>query len=252
VSRVIVTGAASGIGLALAEHLVAAGHRVGLTDRRADAVAEAAGRLGQPCAVADVGDPEALTAAIGFLVDALGGLDGLVNNAGVGNLKRLTEYSDKEFDLLIRVNLTGVFSGMRAAVALMSSGGSIVNVASASGVRPTWGEGPYAAAKAGVIALTMSAAMELGPDIRVNCVSPGFIRTALNEPIVADPVMNAALASRTPAGRVGEVADVCGVIDFLLSDAAAYITGQNLVIDGGAGLPAHQTHDLLKGFTDGR
>ena len=160
-----------------------------------------------------MGDGDALTAAIGEAADALGGLTGLFNNAGIGNLKSLADYTDREFDLIMRVNLFGTFAGIRAAVPLLlaGGGGSIVNMASVSGVKPTRGEGPYSAAKAGVIALTMSAALEYGPDIRVNCVSPGFVRTPLNQMIADDPVHarddrggHAARPVRRPGGgRVG-------------------------------------------------
>ena len=177
----------------------------------------------------------------------MGGLDGVLNNAGIGNLKALVDYTDKEFDLLVRVNLYGTFFGIRAAVPLLraSGGGAIVNMASASGVRPTRGEAPYSAAKAAVISLTMAAALEEGPDIRVNCVSPGFIETPLNAFLAGDPAIRSELESSTPAGRIGAPGDVVSVIRFLLSEASGYMTGQNLVIDGGAVLPLAQTDAVL-------
>jgi NAD(P)-dependent dehydrogenase (short-subunit alcohol dehydrogenase family) len=246
--RVIVTGAASGIGRALAGSLVADGATVALVDRSASVESVASG-LGERALAfrCDVGDGAAVTAAFGAAAAAMGGLDGVVNNAGIGNLKPLVDYTDREFDLLVRVNLHGTFFGIRAAVPLLraSGGGSIVNMASASGVRPTRGEAPYSAAKAGVISLTMAAALEEGPDIRVNVVSPGFIRTPLNEFLADDPATRAELESNTPAGRIGGPGDVVSVIRFLLSDDSAYMTGQNLVIDGGAVLPLAQTDGVL-------
>ena len=161
-------------------------------------------RGGRPGPAADVAKSDELEAALGRAAAELGGLRGLVNNAGVGNLKPLTEYTDREVDLIWRVNVAGVFAGIRAAAPLLRpSGGSIVNVASVSGVRPTRGEAPYSASKAAVIALTMSAALELGPEIRVNCVSPGFVRTPLNEVIAGDDRLRAAVEAATPLGRVG-------------------------------------------------
>ncbi len=244
--RVIVTGAASGIGRALAESLIADGHAVAMLDRSHDieSIAREVGGSAHRC---DVGDGEAVTAAFNAAAESMGGLDGVVNNAGIGNLKPLVDYSDKEFDLLVRINLHGTFFGLRAAVPLLraSGGGAIVNMASASGVRPTRGEAPYSAAKAAVISLTMAAALEEGPDIRVNCVSPGFIETPLNAFLAGDPAIRAELESATPAGRIGDPSDVVSVIRFLLSDESRYMTGQNLVIDGGAVLPLAQTDAVL-------
>ncbi len=251
--RAIVTGAASGIGAALARSLAASGVHLGLVDRRSDALHEIADELDRAGAIVeisvlDVSEPPAVTAGFRSLADRLGGLDWLVNNAGVGNLKRLTEYTDVEWSRLVGVNLTGVFAGMRAAIPIMRSsggGGSIVNVSSMSGVRPTFGEAPYSAAKAGVISLSQAAALEEGPAVRVNSVSPGFIRTPLNDFLADDPDVSAQLLAGTPGGRLGDIGDVIDAIEFLLSDRASYITGQNIVIDGGASLVTAQTHELL-------
>ena len=168
----------------------------------------------------------------------MGGLDVLVNNAGVGNFQLLDDHKPEIWQKVIDVNLTGAYHGMVAAVPLMkkSGGGAIVNNSSGSGVRPTRGELPYSAAKAGVIALTQGAAQEYGPTIRVNCVSPGLIRTPMSEalfkiPGILDPVLKS-----TPLERTGTAEEVADAIAFLASDRAKFITGQNLVIDGGMGL----------------
>ncbi len=158
-------------------------------------------------------------------------------------------YTPAEVDLLVDVNLKGTFNGVRAAVPLLraAGGGSIVNMASVSGLRPTRGESPYAAAKAAVIALTKSAALEYGPDaIRVNCVSPGFIRTPLTEFAFSNPAWIGPLEAATPLGRAGTAADVAEPVVFLASDRARYVTGHNLVVDGGSLLPSAQVDHLLR------
>ncbi len=138
--------------------------------------------------------PTPCTAAITAAADALGGISVLFNNAGIGAARPLHEYSDRAWAKIVGVNLAGTFHGIRAAVPLMrEAGGCIVNHASVSGVRPTRFEGPYSAAKAGVISLTMDAALEYAPAIRVNCVSPGFIDTALTAGVLADPNLRAAV-----------------------------------------------------------
>ena len=137
---------------------------------------------------------------------------------------------------MLAVNLTGVYLGFRAAVPHIraSGGGSIVSTASISGTRPAAGEAPYAAAKAGVAAITSSAALEYGPGIRVNAVSPGMILTAVTEPLLQFlPHERARFERTTPLGRIGTPEDIADVVVFLCSDLARFITGQNIVVDGG-------------------
>ena len=252
-ARALVTGAATGIGAATARRLVLEGAAVALLDvdlAGAQALADDLAGLGATAVAveADVTAAGDLADAVDAAADALGGLDTLVNNAGIGNLKRLETYRDHEWEALVGVNLTGVFNGIRAAVPYLraAGGGAVVNVSSVSGLRPTRGEAPYSAAKAAVIALTKSAALEYGPDrIRVNCVSPGFIRTRLTEPALAVPELLGPLEAATPLGRVGEAAEVAAAIAFLCSPMASYITGHNLVVDGGSLLPSAQVDHIL-------
>ncbi len=153
-----------------------------------------------------------------------------------GNSAPLHEWAPEEWDRLIAVNLTGVYLGFRAAVPHIraSGGGSIVSTASISGTRPAAGEAPYSAAKAGVAAITASAALEYGPDIRVNAVSPGMIRTALTGPLLQFlPHEEERFVRTTPVGRIGEPGDIADVVVFLCSHMARFITGQNIVADGG-------------------
>ena len=250
--RAVVTGGGSGIGAATCRRFAEEGARVAVLDVDAAAAGAVAGALHGVALGADVADAAAVGAAFERAAAALGGLDTVVNNAGTGNVLPLHDYPDEEWDRLLRVNLTGVFNGIRAAVPHLRAGGRtgvIVNVSSLSGLRPTRGEAPYSAAKAGVVALTMSAALEYGPALRVNCVSPGFIRTPLTEPAAADDATRADLEAGTPLGRLGTADEVAATITFLCSDLAAYVTGANLVVDGGSSLVNAQVDAMLRRFT---
>jgi NAD(P)-dependent dehydrogenase (short-subunit alcohol dehydrogenase family) len=247
--RSVITGGASGIGAATAHRMHEEGARIAIVDIDGDAAAAVAASVGGVSFVADVADPEACAAAIGAAADALDGLDVLFNNAGVGAARPLHDYSDRAWAKLIGVNLAGTFHGIRAAVPLMQAGGGcIINHASVSGVRPTRFEGPYSAAKAGVISLTMDAALEYAPGIRVNCVSPGLVETPLTAGVLGDANLRAAVERATPMGRVGTADDVANVVVFLASPLAAYVTGQNIVVDGGSCLPNSQADAILEQF----
>lgn len=250
---VVVTGGGSGIGKAICERLAADGIAVGVLDRREDRARTCAELVGGVALVADVADSVALSEELQRGASELGGLRGLVNNAGVGNLKPFEDYTDSEIDLIMRVNLLGTYYGMRSAARIMGAtgGGAIVNVASVSGVRPTRGEAPYSAAKAAVIALSQSGALEFAPTIRVNCISPGFIRTPLNEILASDERALGAIESGTPLARPGTAEEVAELAAFLLSDRASYLTGQNLVLDGGSMLTSLQMDAVLGGLLTG-
>jgi NAD(P)-dependent dehydrogenase (short-subunit alcohol dehydrogenase family) len=246
--QALVTGAGSGIGRATCVRLKAEGAMVAVLDIDGDAVSAVAAELGgAPMVVADVCDSEAMAAAVPLVAAQLGGLTILVNNAGVGNVKPLHRYTDSEYQRIVDVSMKGTFIGIRAAAPVMleAGRGSIVNLASISGMRPTRGEAPYAASKAAVIALTQSAALEYGPTLRVNCVSPGLIETPLTAPIMGDEKVRAGFDRKTPLGRVGTAEDVASVIAFLCSDMAAYVTGINLPVDGGSLLPSAQVDAVL-------
>lgn len=244
--RAIVTGGGSGIGEALCRLLAAEGAVVTVLDRDADRAHRVATDIDGHPVVADVTDAEGLERAVQQAAAAMDGLTDLVNNAGHGIAKPLAEVTDRDWNLLIGVNLTGTFNGIRAAAPLLADGGSIVNNASLTGLRPTRGEGPYSAAKAGVIALTRTAALELAPRIRVNAVAPGMIETPLTAIVTDNPTWRRAAEAGTPAGRVGTAAEVAEVIAFLCSDAASYVTGETIVVDGGSLLPSLQSDRLLR------
>jgi NAD(P)-dependent dehydrogenase (short-subunit alcohol dehydrogenase family) len=234
--RAVVTGGASGIGRATARRMAEEGATVAVIDINADAAHEVAKETGGTAHPADVTDADAMVAAFDAAALAMGGITVLFNNAGIGNQSPLHEWAPDEWDRLIGVNLKGVYLGFRAAIPHLRSagGGSVVSTASISGTRPAAGEAPYAAAKAGVAALTASAALEYGPEIRVNSVSPGMILTALTEPLLRFlPHERERFERTTPLGRIGEPGDIADVVVFLCSPLARFITGQNLVVDGG-------------------
>lgn len=247
----IITGGGSGIGAATACRMAAEGATVAVLDRQGDAAAEVAAEVDGIALTVDVAKPAATTAAIAAAADQMGGVTDLFANAGTGMLQALHTYSDEEWELLIGVNLTGVFNCVRAVLPLLAeAGGSIVTTASSVGVSPTQGEGPYAAAKAGVISLTKSVAREYGPRVRANCVSPAFIRTPLTELVAGTVELRETVDAATPLARIGEADEVADVLVFLCSDAASYVTGQNIVIDGGAALTNAQVDSLLSPFVE--
>jgi 3-oxoacyl-[acyl-carrier protein] reductase len=184
---------------------------------------------------ADVAASDAPTAVIGGAVARFGTLDLLMNNAGVGGSKRADLTDDDAFDAHLAVNLRAVFRFSRAAVAVMKTGGAIVNVASIFGMIGFPGTAAYAAAKAGVAGLTRQMAADYGPNgIRVNAIAPGLIETGMTQKRIADSEwFRGQMTDMTPLGRNGQPEDIAAAAAFLLSDDAAFISGQVLVVDGG-------------------
>lgn len=248
----IVTGGASGIGLATARRFAAEGARVAILDVDAAGAARAAGEIGGLAHPVDVRDAARVAEATDEAARALGGLSLLVANAGAGHLAPLHESPPEAFERMLSVNLAGVWHALRAAIPRMleAGGGAIVTVASASALRPTRGESLYSAAKAGVVALSQGAAQEYGPRIRVNCVSPGLVRTPLTEGLFRAPGLLDPVREATPLGRAGTAEDVADAIVFLASDLARFVTGQNLVVDGGLGLPQAGIDPVLRGILE--
>jgi 3-oxoacyl-[acyl-carrier protein] reductase len=234
----IVTGAGRGIGRAIAGELAAQNHAVLLTwvtkasgAEKMAAEIEAAG--GRALAMqADVRQPADLDRAFDAAMSRFGRLDVLVNNAGVSAMAPLDGIDATLFDAAMATNVRGIVeASRRAAAAFGSNGGSIVNLSSALVTQPFPGQALYAATKAAVESLTRTLAQELGPRrIRVNAVAPGPIDTDLLPP---DEQVRAFIVSRTALGRIGQPADVARVVAFLASDAAGWITGQVIGVDGG-------------------
>jgi 3-oxoacyl-[acyl-carrier protein] reductase len=232
----LVTGSTRGIGRAIAGTLAAAGARVAVVGRdaaRADAVAAELGGGAQGFA-ADVGDPASISALVAQVETAFGQIDILVNNAGLTRDNILFRIKDDDWDTVLDANLRGAFLLIRATARGMMKRrwGRIVNIASIVGLTGNKGQANYAASKAGLIGLTKSVAKELGSrNILVNAVAPGFIDTDMTAAMT--PEARAALASQIPLERLGTPADIAGMVAFLVSEHAAYVTGQVLVVDGG-------------------
>ncbi len=233
-SRVLVTGAGSGIGAGIATVLAERGWRVAVNDVNADAAQQMAAALGGVAVPGNIGaDPAAVVTAA---ARALGGLDALVNNAGIHRRAPLDRVRPDQLDDVYAVNLRAVVLASQAALAEFerAGGGAIVNLSSIATVTPQMDVGLYTATKAGVSAFTAQAAVEWGSrHVRVNAVAPGMTRTAMAEAVYADPVLHEQRRAMVPLGRIGTPTDIGAVVAFLLSDDAAYITGQTIVVDGG-------------------
>jgi meso-butanediol dehydrogenase / (S,S)-butanediol dehydrogenase / diacetyl reductase len=249
--RAVITGGASGIGRATCVRMAAEGARVAVLDIDGDGAERVAKDIDGVGYAADVADADGLAQVVRAAAQTLGGLSILYNNAGVGSAGYTHAYEPAEWERVLRVNLSGVFHGFRAAVPLMlaGGGGSIVSTASISGTRPAAGEAPYAASKAAVAAMTASAALEYAPRIRVNAVSPGMIVTGLTQPLLDHhPHEVELMVEKTPVARVGAPEDIADVVVFLCSDLARFMTGQNLVVDGGMTLHGSGTDGVIARF----
>jgi len=235
--RAVITGGARGIGFAVAQRFLQEGARVALWDVAGDAVAEAAARLGDAEAigrVVDVTSSAAVAAAFDDVEAALGPVDIMVANAGITRDAMLHKMDDDQFDAVIDVNLRGVFGcGREAGKRMRERGrGVILNTSSVVGLHGNVGQTNYAAAKAGVVAMTQTWARELGPrGVRVNAVAPGYVATEMTR-TVPEKIL-ATLEEKTPLRRLGQPEDIAAAFAFLASDDAAYVTGAVLRVDGG-------------------
>jgi 3-oxoacyl-[acyl-carrier protein] reductase len=235
----LVTGAAQGLGRCIAQTLAAAGAKVACIDINAESLADtvsgirAAGGTAEPLAC-DVTQSDRVGQVVDQVVELWGKLDILVNNAGVTRDNVLIRMKDEQWDLVLNINLRGTFLFTRAVARPMmkARGGRIINVASVSGLMGNPGQVNYSASKAGVIGLTRTVACELASrNITVNAVAPGFIATDMTAKL-GDEILQQ-VRKEIPLGRLGEPQDVADAVLFLASDAASFITGHILTIDGG-------------------
>lgn len=237
-----VTGAGSGIGEGIAMRLAAAGAAVACVDLDGEAATRVAGAIGEAGGVAhvivcDVSDEVAVPRAVAAAVEALGGIDVLVNNAGIVKIQSFEEISVEDWDRTFGVNLRSMFLTSQAALPHLraSAAGAIVNIASMAAIRFTVPHIDYAATKSGVVAFTRDLAFELGADgIRVNAVAPGPIATSMLESFSGEQFD--AMGMRLVLGRMGRPADIAEAVAFLASDRASYVTGATLPVTGGAEL----------------
>lgn len=235
--RALVTGAGRGIGKAIAEALAAQGARVAVGELpdRLDAAREVARALRGTAVGLDVRDVASIRAAVERVRSELGGLDLLVNNAGVNMPQPALEVTEDAWDAVVDTNLKGLFFASQAAAGVMRErGGRIVNIASIMGTIGYHHRAAYCSSKGGVVNLTRQLAFEWAPyRILVNAVAPTFIETELTATTLADPTLRTDILARIPLGRFGTTDDVAGAVVFLASDEARMITGHTLLIDGG-------------------
>jgi NAD(P)-dependent dehydrogenase (short-subunit alcohol dehydrogenase family) len=235
--KALVTGASRGLGKAIADGLAECGATVYGTSRDAASARRISDRYGTPSLPVDLANTGSTREFVDSLVEASGGIDLLVNNAGVNVPKPALELTENDWDAVFDTNLKGTFF-LTAAVGRhwTDSGtpGAVVNVASQAGIVGIEERAAYGTSKAGLIHLTKTLALEWAPaGIRVNAVAPTFVRTELTASTLNRPEWAAQLLSRIPLGRFGEPEDIAGAVAFLLSDAASLITGHTIAIDGG-------------------
>lgn len=253
----IVTGGAGGIGLAIARRFLEEGARVVIADIDEDkgrnAQADLAGLGAVRFAAADVGDKAAVERLVAAAVDAFGGVDVLVNNAGIVHGADFLDLAEEDFDRVLRINLKGAFLTGQAVARLMvervragGAPGSIVNMSSVNAVFAIANQVPYSVSKGGMNQLTKVMALSLAPyGIRVNAIGPGSIMTEMLASVNADPAAKNRILSRTPLGRIGEPSEIASIAAFLASDDASYVTGQTIYADGGR-LPLNYTVPVVE------
>jgi len=233
----LVTGASKGIGKAIAAAFAESGAKVMLSSRKQDALDEAAAEMTGEVATfaANAGEPDQAEACVAATMERFGRIDVLVNNAAANPyMGRTIDIDLPRYDKTFQVNLRGpfVWTQLVHRAWMAEHGGSVINIASVGGIRSEPSIGIYNATKAGLIHLTMTLAIELGPDVRVNAIAPGLVKTDFARALWEQH--GDAMARRLPTRRLGDPEDIAGTALFLASDLSSWITGQTIVVDGGA------------------
>lgn len=233
--KVLITGAASGMGRDIARLFVAEGAMVTVLDRDEMGVNTLADELRATALRCDVSDRAQVDEAINAGATAMGGIDGVVNAAGVLDIKPFAELSAESWDRMMAVNLSGPANVIRAALPFLrrEKSATVVNIASVSGIMPMDGTSGYSASKAGLIMLTRCLAMELGPCIRANAICPGSVKTEMTRYLWENPEHLARASERVALKRIGETGDISNVALFLSTEDSAFMTGAWLPVDGG-------------------
>lgn len=238
----LVSGGSRGIGAAIAQGFAERGAKVIITGREAETLAAAAKAMSANAehpvefVVCDVASADAIRDAVRSVHQQHGRIDTLINVAGVNRRKRVEEVTEEDYDFILDINLKGAFIMAQEVgrVMIAQKRGSQINIGSLNNYAPLTAVAPYAISKGGLLYMTRALALEWGRHgVRVNGLSPGFILTDLTKKLWSDPTMQAWAKTNTPLGRLGEVEDLVGTAIFLASDAAAFMTGQTLLVDGG-------------------
>lgn len=233
--RILITGAASGMGKAIALAFAAEGAALALLDWNEAGAAETAAASGSVSYRCDVADRAMVSDVVGKAAVAIGGIDGVVNGAGILDIKPFADLSPESWDRMISVNLTGPYNIVHAALPHMRAApmATIVNIASTSAVMPMEGTSGYSASKAGVLMWTRCLGMDLGPNIRANAILPGVIKTEMTRYIWENPEHTERAGSRVALKRMGETQDVVRAALFFSTEDSAFTTGAALPVDGG-------------------
>jgi NAD(P)-dependent dehydrogenase (short-subunit alcohol dehydrogenase family) len=236
--KILITGGASGIGRATAILFAKEGAAVAVLDRSADAANDVAAAVGGTAFAVDVADPGSVAQAVEQAAASMGGLDGVVNAAGIFSSQGLTDTSPELFNRMLTINVTGTFLVVQAAERFLraAAGATIVNIGSGVGLKPTGpGSTAYVASKGAVIAMTRVLAMELAPKIRVNVVCPGMVDTAMTESFIRNNQgeIRPEIAGLYALGRAASAEELAAAILFLTSGESSFVTGIALPVDGG-------------------
>lgn len=233
--RILITGAASGMGREIAHQFAAAGAKVALLDRNQAGVSEVAESLGAQGWRCDVTDRQEVGRVVGEAGIALGGIDGVVNAAGILDIAPFDDLAAESWDAMLAVNLTGPFNIVKAALPLLRAAqrATIVNIASVSALMPMAGTTGYSASKAGLAMFTKCLGFDLGPNIRANTICPGVIKTEMTRYLWENPEHSQRASDRVALKRLGEPSDVARAAVFFSCEDSGFTTGTELPVDGG-------------------